>query len=96
MPGSSATKAPTTGSEVAAETGNGAAPGLSIWRGEAGGDAPSSSLSESPDSELTRRERASSSGTVKIEPPKFSLDFLVCWQEVPQHTTQPAKKWRRI
>ncbi|XP_030211514.1 uncharacterized protein LOC115543102 [Gadus morhua] len=56
MPGSSATKAPTTGSEVAAETGNAAAPGLSIRRGEAGGDAPSSSRSESSDSELTRRE----------------------------------------
>ena len=38
MPDSSATKAPTTGSEVAAETGNAAAPGLSIRRGEAGGD----------------------------------------------------------
>ncbi|CAL8339038.1 unnamed protein product [Boreogadus saida] len=65
MPGSFATKVPTTGSEVAAETGNAAAPGLSIRRGEAGGDAPSSSRSESSDSELTRRERALSSGTEK-------------------------------
>ncbi|CAL8366396.1 unnamed protein product [Boreogadus saida] len=64
MPGSSATKAPTTGSEVAAETCNAAAPGLSIRRGEAGRDAPSSLRSESSDSKLTRRERASSSGTV--------------------------------
>ena len=36
--------------------GNAAAPGLSIRRGEAGGDAPSSLRSESSDSELTRRE----------------------------------------
>ncbi|KAF3858816.1 hypothetical protein F7725_012017, partial [Dissostichus mawsoni] len=35
-------------------------------------------------------------GQVNIEPHKFSLDVLVCWQEVPQHTTQPAKKWMRI
>ena len=58
MPGRSATKAPTTGCEVVAETGNTAAPGsdLSLRRGEAGGDAPSSSRSESSDSELKRRE----------------------------------------
>ncbi|CAL8283952.1 unnamed protein product [Boreogadus saida] len=43
-------------SEVAAETCDAAAPGLSIRRGEAGGDAPSSSRSESSDPKLTRRE----------------------------------------
>ena len=77
MPGSSATKALTTGSEVAAEMGNAAAPGsdLSIQGGEAGGDAPSSLRSESSDSELTRRERASSSGTVKSSIPSTMMSI---------------------
>ena len=35
-------------------------------------------------------------GQVNIEPHKFSLDVLVCWQKVLQHTTQPAMKWMRI
>ncbi|CAL8286541.1 unnamed protein product [Boreogadus saida] len=67
MPGSSATKAPTTGSEVVAETGNAAAPGYgpSIRRGEPGGDAPSSPLLESSDSEFARREREEGEGIVE-------------------------------